>query len=245
VIALWLATCGVEAPRTLADDVVNPDDQIVQHFEQQFGPQLRQLHKSELHFMRIVCQPTKEQYGKIAAEGEPVVKATIRKLAESMAPQRRGGLAANQALDPRKALSEALAASVRTHLTPDQARQYQKELDLRATSMKRLAVRTLVAELDARLLLTAEQRGKLNKVLDKNWDNAWGQLQLLQYAAHYLPQLPEAEILPILSEKQKDVWRAIPKANVHFGFNLGFVQGIEIQEERWAEDVGDKPAEKK
>ena len=34
----------------------------------QFGPQFKQLHKSELHFMRIICQPTKEQFAKIEAD---------------------------------------------------------------------------------------------------------------------------------------------------------------------------------
>ena len=67
------------APRKIA-----PEDPMVQQFEQQFGPQFRQLYRSELHFMRLVSQPTKQQYEKIAAEGETALKATIKQFAMSM-----------------------------------------------------------------------------------------------------------------------------------------------------------------
>src|SRR5580658_2861119 len=47
-------------------------------FIQQFGPQFKQLHKSELHFMRTICQPTKEQFARIQADTEPALKETIK-----------------------------------------------------------------------------------------------------------------------------------------------------------------------
>ena len=56
----------------------------LQQFEQQFGAQFRQLHRTELHFMRLVCQPTKQQYEKIAADGETTLQATIKQFAASM-----------------------------------------------------------------------------------------------------------------------------------------------------------------
>src|SRR5580704_1824337 len=45
--------------------VVN-DDAAVQQFEMQYGPQLKQMYKSELHFMRTVSQPTKQQFEQIS-----------------------------------------------------------------------------------------------------------------------------------------------------------------------------------
>src|SRR4051794_27639754 len=74
----------VAAP-TIAAVPLNParafvNDAQVQQWEQQYGPQLRQLLRTELHFMRLVCQPTKQQYEKIAADGEPAIKEAIRSL---------------------------------------------------------------------------------------------------------------------------------------------------------------------
>ena len=117
LIAAWLATCGGLAfrPLALADDLVNQEDVFVQQIEQQYGPQLRQLHKAELHFMRIVCQPTREQFGKIAADGEPAIKAAMKKFAENMMPQKRVRHVASQPFDPRQSLAEALVAATGTN----------------------------------------------------------------------------------------------------------------------------------
>jgi hypothetical protein len=250
LVALLLATSdGVGQPPAAAPvvDQADPNQAFIQQLEEQFGPQIRQLQKAELHFLRTICQPTKEQYGKIAADSEPAIKAAIKALAENMGGRRRarGGREVNQPVDPRKSVAEALTGAVRTHLTPAQADRYQKELELRAAALKRVALLSLVAELDARLLLTAEQRGQMTKVLEKNWNESWNNLQLVQYVAHYLPQLPEAEVLPLLSDKQKSVWRGIPKNNVQFGFNFGIMHGMDVVEEVWVEDAVEKPVEKK
>src|SRR5205085_4701378 len=60
------------------------DDNAVQQWEQHYGPQLRQLLRTELHFMRLAAQPTKPQYEKIAAESEPAIKEAIRGLVLGM-----------------------------------------------------------------------------------------------------------------------------------------------------------------
>ena len=74
---------------------------MVQQFEQQFGPQFRLLYKMELRFMRTVCQPTKQQYEKIAADGEPALKATMAKFAKTW---RRPGT--DEQSDPRTPITD-------------------------------------------------------------------------------------------------------------------------------------------
>src|SRR5947209_3525602 len=86
--ALYAPTTGAadDAPKQAQDDPA-PDP-----FEEPFGRQLRQLYRSELHFLRVVCQPTREQYDRILAES-PTEKATVRKLAAMMRePQEGRGL---------------------------------------------------------------------------------------------------------------------------------------------------------
>src|SRR5262249_27424974 len=65
-----------------------PADAAVRQFEQQFAPHLQRLYKAELYWMRRVCQPSREQYEKIAADTAPAFKATSRKFALLM----RGGM---------------------------------------------------------------------------------------------------------------------------------------------------------
>jgi hypothetical protein len=223
------------------------DDAMVQQFKQQWGPQFQQLYKTELHFMRLVCQPTKQQYQKIAADGEPVLQATINKFA---ATWRRP--VANEQSEPRTPVVEALVKSVRSTLSPEQAARYQKELDRRTAARKRSTVISFVSKIDHLLVLTAEQRVKLGKILENNWNDSWNHTQWLTMGGRYFPPMPDDKILPILTETQKRVWRETQKGNIYFGFNLGFLQGIEMEEEVWDDDrpqenskrAGGKPATK-
>ena len=221
-----------EAPSKIgrpAPPKIAQEDPVVQQFEQQFGAQFRQLHRTELHFMRLVCQPTKQQYEKIAADSEAALKATIRTFALNMHKP------VDQS-DPRAPIAEVLVKSVRTTLAPEQAARYQRELDQRAAARKRAALLSLVAKVDKVLILTAEQRVKLSEILENNWNDAWNHTQLLMLGSQYFPAMPDSKILPILRDIQEDVWRGISKGNIRFGFNLGNVQGIEIEEEVWDDD---------
>jgi hypothetical protein len=105
----------------------------------------------------------------------------------------------------------------------------------------------LVAKVDRVLILTAEQRDQLTEVLQTNWNDAWNQLQMLMYGEQYFPLMPDAKILPLLTATQKAVWRGIPKGQVHFGFDLGMMHGIDVGEEEWGAEAKEptKPAEKK
>ena len=207
------------------------DDVMLQQFEQQWGAQFRQLYKTELHFMRSVCQPTKQQYDKIAADGEPALKATISKFAATW----RRPVAADEQPDPRTLIAEALVKSAGAILSPEQAARYRTELDQRTAARKRIAVLNLVCKLDQLLILTAEQRGKLGEILENNWNDAWNQPQWLTMGNQYFPSMPDDKILPVLTESQKTVWRDTPKGNIHFGFQLGMVQVMEV-EEVWEDD---------
>lgn len=184
--------------------------------------------------MRLVCQPTRQQYEKIAEQGRPALKALTRKFALSI----RGGN--DQQVNPQAVIGEALAGPVREVLSPEQAARYRKELDERAAARKRTVLANLVAKVDRDLVLSAEQRDKLGKVLERHWKDGWDHLQMLFYAGQYYPPMPEQEITPILTEAQKTVWNGISKGNIRFGFNIGIMNGLEIQDEIWDDEPRDK-----
>jgi hypothetical protein len=210
------------------------EDLVVQQFQQQFGAQFRQLYRTEMHFMRLVSQPTKQQYDKIAADMEPALKAITRIFALQMHGLQRGAAVQDQS-DPRKPIADELAKSVRANLPADKAAKYEKELQQRAAARKKTVVVNMVAMVDKVLVLTPDQRDKLADVFEKNWTDSWHQLQYLMYGRQYFPQMPDAKILPLLTEAQKVVWRGIPKGNVRFGFNMGNVPGVDLDDEVWDE----------
>jgi hypothetical protein len=201
--------------------------------------------KGELFFIRTVCRPTKEQHQRIAATGDQAVKDTVKAFAEVQKKMMRGMVAGQQSTypDPRKLIGDALAKSVKTTLSADQAARYQDELDKRAANRKRVALVNLVARLDHDLVLTAEQRDKLATALAGEWNDSWGQLELFQYGDHFHPNIPDNLVLPVLTETQKGVWRGANRNNgVFWGWaGLGFMQGVQF-EDTWEEPAPAEPA---
>jgi hypothetical protein len=217
-----------------AAKVADGDDAVVNQWEQQFAPMFRQLFKAELHFMRLVTDATKAQYDAVAADGEAAVKSAVRKYANAM---QRGG----EYADPRIGITDAISKSIESHFSAEQAARYRKEIELRNAARKKLIVTNLVAMIDRTLLLQPDQRQKITDVLANNWHDSWNQTQILMYGGRYMPLMPDDKITPILSEKQREVWRSIPKNQVRFGPNFGFNQGFQIEDEVWDDPPAKKP----
>ncbi|MFO0852042.1 MAG: hypothetical protein U0871_26255 [Gemmataceae bacterium] len=209
----------------------NPnEDVILAQIEQQFVPQFRQLHRAELHFLRVTADPTRQQYEKVAADGEAAVKAAARECAKQARGMARDGA------DPRQTLAAAVAKSARAHLTPDQFARYERELDLRTAARKRMCLDNLVVLVDALVLLSADQRRQLAEVLAANWQNEWYQTMYFQYGGQYLPPLPRDKIRALLTDRQRSVWDGMAHQEVRFGVNFQ-ANGVEIEDEVWADPV--------
>lgn len=208
----------------------------VDPLEQQFLQQFRNLAKTELNFVRAVCRPNKEQDQKIKAASDVALKVAVKKFAEIQKKLQQGIRAGEQPEwpDPRKLMADVLLKSAKETLSSEQAKRYETELEKRAAARKRAALLNLVAKLDKDLVLTAEQREKLTDALNSNWKDAWcQQLEVFMYGDTYLPVLPDAQVLPALTEKQKQIWNGIPKQhNMIWGWaGFGFVQAVDIPEE--------------
>jgi hypothetical protein len=212
------------------------NDAMIKQFEQQYGPRFHQLYKSELHLMRLVCQPTRQQFEKIAAACAADTKTQIHNYAKAVMDQRMGRFQANKPqADARKQVTSAIAQKMKETLSADQVARYAKELEERQAAERRVLILSLVCNIDRQLDLTADQREKLLDVLDKNYSKSWNRVQLMM-ANQYFPTMPDDKILPVLTETQKGVWRKIAKGTVYFGMTeLDWFQGVEMQDEVWSE----------
>jgi hypothetical protein len=226
-------------PDQPAPQKAEQEDPIAQQFEQQFGAQFKHLYRSELHFLRVACKLTKPQFQKVAAAGDGAAQATKQQFLGYWRDQRQGKWDKADQADPRKSMAEQLAKVVQKTLPPEQAAQYRKELDLRNAAQKRVTLLTLTVMVDRVLVLSTDQRGKLREILGKNWDDSWD-MHVTRMGGNYFPNMPDAKILPILTDAQKTVWQGLSKGNVHFGFYIG-IMGLGDVEETWDdESVRDK-----
>jgi hypothetical protein len=74
-------------------------------------------------------------------------------------------------------------------------------------------------------------------VLDENWDESWGSVQMMMYGGQYFPNIPDQKIIPLLTPTQKKVLRTVnQQSRVFWGFNVGMNQGIAIADEEWDDE---------
>lgn len=235
--------------KQLEQAIPNPEEIVrnvaaVQQFRQQFGRQIDQVLKTEMHFMRAECNLSKQQYERIYADGElAMVKIIARNVAAGAMDGRAriGAVSDAAAREPRAVLAEELTKSAEKHLPAEQAAFYRKEVELRSKFAREAALRLLVSTLDDRLTLSDKQREELFTVLARNWDESWSQAHLLIYGLNTVSNLPNDEILEILSEQQQALFRSMPKHRVSFqtAFGLQRLQGVDVPDEQWDEiDTG-------
>lgn len=203
--------------------------------EQQFLQQFRQLGTTEVNFVRAVCRPNAEQSKKVKAASEVAVKTTTKKFAEIQKKMQQGIRPGEQPQwpDPRKLMADVLLKAVKESCSEEQAKLYEAELAKRAAARKRVALMNFVARLDRELVLTKDQRDKLAEALNANWNSSWEQqLEVFMYGDSYMPALPDAQVVPVLTDKQKQIWTATPKQqNQIWGWaGFGFVQAVAVED---------------
>jgi len=223
--------------------VAKPDAKALQNFEAQFGRHFDQVVKTELHFIRIICQPTRQQYDAMATDGKLIRTKTIRKFSL----QRQKGNRGSQSNDSntRTLIAEGLLLSAKRHLSADQAAIYERELIARKEAAKKVAILVTAGKLDRRLILDIPQRAQITKVLNENWNPSWGAPQMLMRGGQFLPDIPDLKVTPILTDTQKKVLKTTTQqSNVFWGFNVGRNQGIVLRDEEWDEESKDEASDK-
>ena len=220
------------------------DRNALKQFEVQYGRHFDQVVKTELHFIRVVCQPTRQQYDALASDGKLIRTKVLNKFALIQQGMNQG-VQSSSNNDTRKPVAEGLLESAKRHLTADQVAKYESELAARNNARKDVIVLATAAKLDRKLVLNKDQRAEVTKALSENWNASWGSMEVMMYGGDSFPNVPDAKIVPLLSETQKKVWRTVnQQSNVFWGFNVGMDQGIAIADEQWDDDVTEEAKEK-
>jgi hypothetical protein len=224
----------------LAPMIVQAQPANAEAMAQQFIPQFRPILKVELRVLTKSSEPSPTQRREIALEGGKALKQAAVKMAEVQLGLNNLNRGLNGYPDPRKMIRDAMEATAKEKLSPEQFGRYQKELERRAKDYREATMLNLVANLDKLLILSADQRDKLGESLLANWDDrTYPTLEnLVTYEAYY-PMIPDQHLNSILTEEQRKIWRGAQKLN--FGsirnfnfFNNGMVNGVVEEED---EDV--------
>ena len=220
------------------------DQNALKQFEARYGRHFDQMVRTELHFIRIVCQPTRQQYDALAKDGKFIRTKTVNKFALIQQGGNRGVRSSNDS-DTRSPIAEGLLASAKRHLSAEQVAAYERELAAREEASKAVSVLVTAAKLDRRLVLNTQQRAQAVKVLDENWNSNWGSMQMMMYGGQYFPDIPDPKITPFLTATQKKILKTVTQqSQVHFGFNVGMNQGIVLAEEEWDDTPADEKSDK-
>src|SRR5262249_34560029 len=120
----------------------------------------------------------------------------------------------------RELLGDNLADVIKAKFPAETSDLYSKELAARKGQRREMIVENIVALLDKKLVLTAEQRETIGKsllaTLPALQTRQW---QMFMSDSDYIPVIPENCLLPHLRESQRDVWQNLPNRAVSFGFD--------------------------
>ena len=205
------------------------------------------LRQRELAFLRRAGKPDAKVFLEIAKAAKAKVRVPLRQY-----------IAATYGMpvkDARKndnselAMQDMLAELATAKLGPEKIKLYREECKKRTEAHQRAVAMNVVAAIDERLTLTAEQRAKLTDSLSSKYDGSWDSYcQYYAFNGQYLPTLPDQSILPLLDEKQKGVWQEISKVNgqIHFGRmvcqnQFGQTSGENQEIAHMVEEVKDEP----
>ncbi len=219
---------------------VRVDANAEEQFRRQFVQQYRPLLVAELHFLRMVCNPTKDKYARLKDSAEPALVAAADALVKFQMHLNQGwnGQLALVTPNVSKTITEHLLPIAREHLSAEQVQRYEAQLAKRAAHRRRAVIANMVVRIDKELLLTADQREKFEKIIAANWEDSWGSdLRLFLMNIPTLPSLPEGEVRDVLNPYQLQIWEGLPRNNTVY-FGVPDVAGIVVQEME-AEEVGE------
>lgn len=191
----------------------------------EYIPQIRPFVRAELHFIRLVCEPTAGQRAGLVEAAEAVLKDTAKQVAVLQQQIQQGGWNGEPFPDLQTLIEGGLVKAAASQLTPEQCRRYDAESKKRAADRKRAAAEMLVIHLDRELFLSLEQRQKLIDRLIANWDDAWySSVDQIPSLQNFRPAIPNQTIAPILSKRQMDVWNGFPQnRSIRIGIQTGIL----------------------
>ncbi len=175
----------------------------------------RSLYLVELRFIRVSSGASDEQARRIARAAQAQLRASVSEFVDKEL-KRKQDRQSSPGFDPSavcRSVQDAVSAIARAQLSPEQWARYREQVEKRTAHRKQVAIRGLLARLEQKLRLTADQRDKLGESLSSHWDPSWDNAVVLVGMNSNFPEIPDPVILPFLTETQKAAWKAIEKGN--------------------------------
>lgn len=198
-------------------------DARAKQFYDQLRPKLASKLNANLHLLRTVANPTKEQQEKILEQTTKVMEDSLADYADRMingAGNQNMAQAILQgvvfadgrgsAREPWEVVSEAVADSLKQTLSDEQFARYEAEQQARREFHREATAANFVGAVDSQLGLDDEQRAKIHEAILAGWQKGWeGSLRGLLHSPTYMPRLPNKMVVPHLTPGQKQVWHTL------------------------------------
>jgi hypothetical protein len=210
---------------------------------QQFTPQFRPYLGAELHLVRTVCELSEEERRQLARGAQRTLEAVVEKYVAAQLGVMRGQRGMPAMPDPRKFIEEGVAELVQANLSIVQSARYRAEVEARNADRKQAAIRSVLAKLDQDLVLSPEQREKIQQSLSSNWSDSWSQLVEMSvlYGDQFFPGLADPHIVPFLNAPQRDVWQRTQKYQGTFWGIVGNMAGDDLWDDVEWDGARDAP----
>jgi hypothetical protein len=196
------------------------------HLVDQYRPML----EAELAFVQRICRTDEEQQEKITAD----VTRTVREACERVAVVnfQANGVRARRGFrvhvdDPRESLQQAMSASLKAHLRPEQLADYEREAHKRREFRKRAVIDSVISEFDAAVLLSPTQRERIREALSANWQENWypaGNPLVLHHRHRSFGVVDMSLVISLLTPQQYSAWESLTGGRVQAWGRGGPVQ---------------------
>jgi len=190
-------------------------DQNVRTMEVRLRPQFQQLLYVELAFLRRACQPDAKPFAEVAKAAKAELQAPLHEYVVTRYSATSRPRPGSNSADPRSEVKKLLMPLVEAKLGPEKTRLYRQECEKRAEARKHAVVLNLVALLDERLDMTAQQRAKLVESFSANYESGWDPFVEIYGLSNpsLFPSIRDESIIPLLDERQKGMWEQAQKLN--------------------------------
>lgn len=204
---MTLQEFGVVGYDAEPEDAVNAEMMLEANLDE-----FREMLKPELMFLRKACELPEPEFQTIRQSAEAWLREVTRQFIEEQQSDSDEQTESNA--EPRtlpQRIRDVVAQVAECQLSAEQWQRYSDEFRKRSEHRKRVAILNLVARLDHDLRLSPSQRDQFAKLLEDNWNVAWGQsLGLLTNEANFMPALPEEAVARILTSAQRVAMTELP-----------------------------------
>jgi len=211
------ATGPARPPAKKAAEAAKPDPKAVEAAARAEATEManvvfRGAFLSELRFVRSASGASDEQARRLARAAGESLRSMVSDCVEAAVKSKREQKDLRE-FDWRKtylAVHEKVAAIAAEQLSPEQRARFEAQAARRREHRKRVTLGSLLVGLDDELVLSAGQLTKLEQSLSSHWDVRWETEDVIDRPQPF-PALPDALIVPFLTDAQQAAWKKLEK----------------------------------